>query len=240
MCQPCRSKPAVTGGASQIVRAQHAFVQRPTPPEEIREAARLRAKSTPASLIELYGHHYQGLGEQDAYMRRVLWRALAKTCGVGLEVGAGALFRNIETFEIGDQVFIGPQSYIQGRHDGRCVLGNHAWIGQQSFLDARDLVIGDWVGWGPGARVLGSQHTGIPVDVPLIKTDLEIQPVRIGAEADIGTGSVILPGVCLGRGAIVGAGAVVTSDVPPYAIVAGVPARLLRWRDGHAPNQPAS
>jgi acetyltransferase-like isoleucine patch superfamily enzyme len=51
----------------------------------------------------------------------------------------------------------------------------------------------------------------------------------------VGAGAVILPGVTIGRGAIVGAGAVVTRDVPPFAIVAGVPARFLAWREGYAP-----
>ena len=83
------------------------------------------------------------------------------------------------------------------------------WIGPGSYFDARDLVLEDYVGWGPGAKVLGSTHTGLPVDVPIIQTDLEIRPVRIRAWADIGTNAVMLPGVTVGKGAIVGAGAVV-------------------------------
>ena len=89
------------------------------------------------------------------------------------------------------------------------------------------------MGWGPGAKVLGSTHTGVPIEVPTIQTDLEIKPVRIEAWADIGTGAIILPGVTVGKGSIVGAGAVVVEDVPPFAIVVGVPARLLRWREGY-------
>jgi acetyltransferase-like isoleucine patch superfamily enzyme len=65
-----------------------------------------------------------------------------------------------------------------------------------------------------------------------VQTDLEIKPVRICAWADIGTNATILPGVTVGRGAIVGAGAVVTHDVAPFAVVAGVPARFLKWREG--------
>jgi acetyltransferase-like isoleucine patch superfamily enzyme len=150
-----------------------------------------------------------------------------------LRTSSVAFWRTKETALIGDGVYVGEQVFIQGRFDGRCVLGNHVWIGPQSYLDARDLVIEEYVGWGPGARVLGSQHTGVPADRPVVQTDLRIEPVRVCAWADIGVNAVLLPGVTVGRGAIVGAGAVVTEDVPPFAIVAGVPARFLRWRDGH-------
>ena len=78
--------------------------------------------------------------------------------------------------------------------------------------------------------MLGSTHTGLPVDVPSVQTDLEIKPVRIEAWADIGMNAVILPGITVGRGSIVGAGAVVTRDVPPFSIVAGVPARVIGTR----------
>ena len=133
--------------------------------------------------------------------------------------------------QIGNGVFIGEQVFLQGRFDGTCSIGDHSWIGPQSYFDARNLVIEEHVGWGPGAKVLGSTHTGLPLDVPVIRTDLTISPVRIGAWSDIGVNAVILPGVTIGRGAIVGAGAVVTRDVPEFAIVAGVPARFIRWRD---------
>ena len=131
-----------------------------------------------------------------------------------------------------DGVFVGEHAFLQGRVEGRCVIGAHVWIGPQVFLDARDLDIEEFVGLGPGAKVLGSEHTGRPLDVPIVRTDLEIRPVRIRAWADIGVNAVILPGVTIGRGAIVGAGAVVTRDVPDFAVVAGVPAVFLKWRDG--------
>jgi acetyltransferase-like isoleucine patch superfamily enzyme len=172
-----------------------------------------------------------GDGSLDVMMRRCIWRAGARRCGHGLQIGSGVGFKHLETFELGDKVFIGAQAYIQGRFDGTTIIGNHVWIGPQAYMDARDLVIEDYVGWGPGAKVLGSAHTGIPADVPIVHTDLEIKPVRVGAWADIGTNATILPGVTIGRGAIIGAGAVVTHDVAPFAIVAGVPARFMRWRE---------
>jgi len=61
-----------------------------------------------------------------------------------------------------------------------------------------------------------------------VQTDDE--PVKIGDDVWIGTRVVILPGVTVGHGAIIGASAVVTKDVPPYAIVAGVPAKVVKWR----------
>src|SRR5437764_67811 len=69
-----------------------------------------------------------------------------------------------------------------------------------------------------------------------------IEQVRVNAWADIGTGAILLPGVTVGRGSIVGAGAVVTEDVPEFAVVAGVPARFVRWREGQPPpaGQPMS
>ncbi len=132
--------------------------------------------------------------------------------------------------EFGDSVFLGAQCMIQGRFDGSCKIGNHVWIGPQAYFDARCLVLEDYVGWGPGGKVLGSAHTGEPVEDPIIATPLVIKPVVIGFGADIGTNAVILPGVRVGANAIIGAGAVVNHDVPDYAIAAGVPARVLRDR----------
>jgi len=223
---------------SRFVKAVHGQKElEPDPDFEIGLAEHLRAQHSPAELIELYSRFAVGDGAFDVLMRRAIWRALARRFGHGVLIGSGVGFKHLETFDIGSGVFIGAQAYIQGRFDGMCVVGNNVWIGPQSYFDARNLVIGDNVGWGPGAKVLGSQHTGVPIDVPIIQTDLEIKPVRIGAWADIGTNAVILPGVTIGNGSIVGAGAVVTKDVLPFAIVAGVPARFLRWREGHTPEQ---
>jgi acetyltransferase-like isoleucine patch superfamily enzyme len=204
----------------------------PDPPFEVELAAHLRRTLDSPRLLELYGRFGTGEGDFDGLMRRVIWRAMTRACGDGLRVGRAVVFRHPETFSIGRGVFIGEQAMIQGRFDGTCEFGDHVWIGPQSYFDARHLVLEEYVGWGPGARVLGSMHTGAPVDVPIIQTDLEIKPVRIGAWADIGVNATILPGITVGRGAIVGAGAVVTRDVPPMAIVAGVPAEIVRYRSG--------
>jgi acetyltransferase-like isoleucine patch superfamily enzyme len=217
---------------TRIVQAVHGRCEIPENPGFQTElAVELKRSYGSAGLLELYGRFSAGDGYIDALMRRTIWQAIALRCGAGLQVGSGVGFKHPETFEIGSGVFIGAQAYIQGRYDGTCVIGDNVWIGPQAYMDARDLVIEECVGWGPGAKILGSSHTGFPVDVPIIRTDLEIKPVRIGAWADIGTNATILPGVSIGKGAIIGAGAVVVSDVAPFSVVAGVPAKFLRWRD---------
>jgi acetyltransferase-like isoleucine patch superfamily enzyme len=111
------------------------------------------------------------------------------------------------------------------------VIASGTWIGQLSYLNsAGGLVIGSNVGVGPCVKVMTSRHGEEGRQVPVLLCDLEFAPVRIEDESDIGMGAIILPGVTVGRGAIVGAGAVVTRDVEPFSIVAGVPARKLGER----------
>jgi len=220
----------------RIVKATHGVRQDVSDPQfELGLAEFLKKEYEPGALLELYGSYVSGEGKLNGVMRRAIWRALAKSFGQGVRIESGVGFKHVETFEIGDNVFFGAQSFIQGRFDGTCRIGSNTWIGPQSYFDARNLVLGEYVGWGPGAKVLGSSHTGLPLDVPIIQTDLEIEPVRVGDWTDIGTNAVLLPGVTIGKGAIVGAGAVVTKDVLPYAVVAGVPAQFLHWREGYQP-----
>jgi acetyltransferase-like isoleucine patch superfamily enzyme len=216
---------------SRVVKAVHGVqAVQPDAADELKESADLRATDTKEQLLARYSKACYEDTAAGARARRVVLRAICKSFGNGVKVGVGVLVLHPHTFEIGDAVFIGNQTFLQGRHDGRCVIGAHTWIGPQSYFDCRDLQLGEYVGWGPGAKVLGSEHTGEPLDVPIIQTDLVIKPVRVEDGADIGVNAVLLPGVTVGKGAIVGAGAVVTKDVAPNTIVAGVPAKLLRSR----------
>jgi acetyltransferase-like isoleucine patch superfamily enzyme len=219
---------------ARTVKARHGLSEpNPDPQFELDLAENLKGRLAREQLLDAFTYYSGKSGVINEIMRRVCFRALVKKLGSGLTIGKNVSVIHPETFEVGARVFLGEQTIIQGRFDGRCVIGEGVWIGPQSYFDARDLVIEDFVGWGPGAKVLGSEHTGIPADVPIIRTDLEIAPVRICAGADIGVNAIILPGITIGRGAIVGAGAVVTRDVADFEIVAGVPARPLRSRKSH-------
>jgi acetyltransferase-like isoleucine patch superfamily enzyme len=180
-----------------------------------------------AGLLDRFAH---GSTDFDAMMRAIVWRALGVELGAGVAIGRGVWLRDAESFSIGRGTVIGDGARLQSRYDGRCAIGERVWIGPQSFIDGRDLVIGDEVGVGPGVCIIGSQHTGLPDDAPVIATDLDIRPIRIEDGADIGANATILPGVTIGRGAIVGAGAVVSRDIPAGAVAAGVPARTIRRR----------
>jgi acetyltransferase-like isoleucine patch superfamily enzyme len=200
------------------------------PAHEIDLAAELRQRYGREELSELYTRFQSREGYLDALIRRACLRALARRFGNGITIRSNVSIRHPETIEFGDGVWIGEQTVIHGRFDGHCVIGAGTWIGPHSYMDARDLVLGEQVGWGPGAKVLGSMHTGVPVEEPIIATPLAVGPVRIGAWADIGVNATLLPGVTLGQGCIIGAGAVVTRDVAAFVKVAGVPARVLGRR----------
>ncbi len=76
------------------------------------------------------------LGESDfnVLMRRIICRAIACKFGHGVHIGSSVGFKHLETFEIGNQVFIGSQTYIQGRFDGKCIIGNSVWIETRAIL----------------------------------------------------------------------------------------------------------
>ncbi len=93
-----------------------------------------------------------------------------------------------------------------------------------TFLDQGGITIEDGVFIGPGAKILTEHHP----EAPALRHRLLTKPVVIRRNAWIGAGASILPGVTVGEHAIVGAGAVVTKDVPARTIVAGVPARIIR------------
>lgn len=202
----------------------------PDPSWEWEFAAALKERNSLEELRALFARHSSGESSTDYLMRRVVLRAMCKRAGHGLQVGPNVVLKHPETMEFGNSVFIGAQAMIQGRYDGTCKVGHHVWIGPQAYFDARALSLEDYVGWGPGAKVLGSSHSAEPIDVPIISTGLIIKPVVVRFGADIGMNASILPGVTVGAHAIVGAGSVATRDVPEYAIVAGVPARILRSR----------
>jgi acetyltransferase-like isoleucine patch superfamily enzyme len=132
---------------------------------------------------------------------------------------------------IGEGVYVGHRAILKGYHEHELVIDDGSWIGELCYMNAAGGVrIGRDVGIGPGVTIISSVHAEEGRGVPILHARLEFAPVVVEDDADLGVGSIVLPGVTIGRGAQVGAGAVVTTDVPPYSVVAGVPARVLRER----------
>lgn len=200
------------------------------PSFELEFAQHLRKDLTIEERLSLYERFVCSDTKFDSLMKRILLRSLFKSFGNDVTVSTFVSFAHPETIELGDGVFLGKYAFIQGRHDGYCKIGNKVWIGPYTYFDARALIIEDCVGIGPGTKILGSEHTGDPKDLPIIQTDLVIKPVKICRNSGIGINAVILPGVTIGEGSIVGAGAVVTKNVEPYTVVTGVPAKVLKKR----------
>lgn len=154
-----------------------------------------------------------------------------KEIGENVIFEEGVLVFHPEHIRIGRNVYIGHRTILKGYHQNEIVIGDHTWIGQNCFFHgAAGIRIGKAVGIGPMVQILTSMHRSDDFSKPVLFHPLEFREVIIEDGSDIGIGSIILPGVRIGRGAIVGAGSVVTKEVPPFCIVAGNPARLLRKR----------
>jgi len=129
------------------------------------------------------------------------------------------------------EIMIRGNSVMKGYYKNLMRIGDEVWIGQQAFLhSAGGIDIGARVGIGPGVRIITSAHAEAGRHVPILNSPVELAPVVIEDDCDLGVGAIVLPGVRIGRGAQIGAGAVVTEDVPPYSVAVGVPAKVTRER----------
>lgn len=152
-------------------------------------------------------------------------------CGIDCVFETGVLVFHPENIELGDNVYVGHQTILKGYYKNRMTIGAGTWIGQQCFFhSAGGLHIGSNVGIGPGVRIITSAHEEAGRATPILHSPVRFAAVRIEDDADLGVGTIVLPGVTIGRGAQIGAGAVVTGDIPAYAVAVGSPARVIRER----------
>ena len=143
----------------------------------------------------------------------------------------GVLVFHPENICLGSNVYVGHYAILKGYYKNEMVIGNNVWIGQNCFFhSAGGLVIEDGVGIGPGVYILTSMHEVKQKSLPIIAMPIQTAPVIVDKNSDIGFGAKLLPGVRIGEGTLVGAGAVVTRDTPAYSVVAGVPAKVIRLR----------
>jgi maltose O-acetyltransferase len=129
-------------------------------------------------------------------------------------VGAGAWIEPPFQCDFGSNITLGEKVYF----NFNCVI-----------LDCSKVTIGDYCFFAPGVQVYAATH---PLD-PVVRRTLEsARPVTIGDDVWVGGGAIILPGITIGSRSVIGAGSVVTRDVPEGVVVAGNPARVIRRIDG--------
>jgi len=143
----------------------------------------------------------------------------------------GVLIFHPENIHLGSNIYIGHQTILKGYYQNEMVIEDNTWIGQGCFFhSAGGLRIGRNVGIGPHVKIITSYHEDEGREVPILFSRISTAETIVEDDCDLGVGSIILPGVRVGRGSQIGAGAVVTRDVEPYSVMAGVPARLLKKR----------
>lgn len=136
-------------------------------------------------------------------------------------VKKGALIRptNVLLNEPGEGLFVGDGSNI----------GAFSYIGCSGYIE-----IGKNVMMGPRVNLMAENHNFERVDMPMKEQGVTRSFIKIEDDVWLGVGSTVTAGVTVGQGSIIAAGAVVTKDVPPFSVVGGVPARIIKSRKGGA------
>lgn len=164
-----------------------------------------------ALLYAAVGKHlppsWSGLRLGQTAVRRFCGRLMLAECGKRVNIEKNAMFS--ERVSLGDDSGIGINAKIYGT----CRIGKKVMMGSDVTIITRN-------------------HRFDRTDIPMMEQGFEPErPVTIGDDVWIGDRVMILPGVTVGTGSILAAGAVVAEDVPDYAIAAGVPARVIRLRE---------
>lgn len=139
---------------------------------------------------------------------------------------------------LGDRVTVGkfaiirPSNVYGGDIGEGLKVGNNSNIGPYAYIGCSGYIeIGNNVMMGPRVGIYAENHVFSRTDIPMKEQGVERRFVKIEDDVWIASNSVILAGVTIGRGSVVAAGSVVTRDVPPYSVVAGSPAVIIRNRE---------
>lgn len=165
----------------------------------------------------------------------VLGRLLFTRCGCGVLIGKAPIVVGGHRISVGNRVSLADDVWLNveplaGASGSAITIGDGTGIGRGTVVSAAlSVEIGPRVTIAPGVLISDHQHAFADPDRPVGEQGItEPVPVRIEEGSWIGTNAVVMPGVRIGRNAVIGANSVVTRSVPDGAVVGGVPARPLR------------
>ena len=181
------------------------------------------------------GHHARKIF-RPRYWLSHLWTVQMRLQGVG--VGGGGfckghvdIERNGGIIRVGERVEFGKFVLLQTSARGELVIGNDVQINRFNIISAGErITIEDHCVFAPDVKILDSEHTFRQREILIKNVPGTSAPVSIGRGSWLGFGVSVLKGVHIGEGAVVGAHAVVRENIPPFAIAAGVPARVVGYR----------
>lgn len=134
------------------------------------------------------------------------------------------------TYDFG-KMWGGINIYPKAQFSSKVELGSNSDIGLAARIQGK-CIIGDNVMMGPEVMIWTMNHKTSDWSVPMMyQGSEEEKPVIIGNDCWIGSRAIILPGVTIGNGVIIGAGAVVSHDIPDYAVAVGNPAKVVKYRN---------
>lgn len=126
---------------------------------------------------------------------------------------------------------IRPSGYYSGNLGEGLSMGNFSSIGANSYIGCSGFIkIGNNVMMGPNINLMAENHNFLSTEIPMIQQGVSNKGITIEDDVWIGAKATILDGVVIGKGSIIAAGAVITSSVEPYSIMAGVPGRKIKSR----------
>ena len=163
---------------------------------------------------------------------RRLWFNRRFRTNVKMSCSAGCEFSGAANISFEGVVGIGAYGFFSAR-GGSIRIGNNSFFNRDVHINADiggQIIIGDNCLIGPGVVMRTASHCFEKKEVNIREQGHQIADILIEDECWIGANAIILGGVHIGKGAIIGAGAVVTKDIPSMAIAVGVPAKVLKYR----------
>ena len=194
----------------------------------IRQSASPVSKLHSLLSLQFFGWRIRGVAAGSETWH--LWQhriSLEPAVGIGME--KRLLFYRFTLPQWGSRLYVLPN--VTFNYPLNLSIGENVFINRGVYITARaPISIGDHALIGPYVVLNSGNHNYSDRSVPIRDQSHSIAPIQIDRDVWIGAHATILPGVTIGEGAIVGAGAVVTRSVAPYTIVGGVPARPLKGR----------